>query len=81
MTKTSKFNGYQKVDNTKEIEFTSFLELYGNWDINIMLSPSDWSNIMLLNCTHEFDIMYAWNTDPNAGVIYKGHWNSGVVND
>jgi len=43
--------------------------------------PESWSNVVLLrlNYSDKYDLMYAYDEEPNRGVFYIGHWNDGVV--
>lgn len=82
MTKTSIFGQSEvKQEEKKQIEFVKYLSrVDGTLGVK-PCSPDDYENVTLLqkNYTTEFDLMWAYDDDPNEGYIYLGHWNDGIV--
>ena len=63
----------------KPIEFDSCLPLNtGLWKER-ETPPSSYDNVQLLERGGDWDIMLAWDNNINLPMIYRGHWNDGVV--
>ena len=81
MTKTTIFGQTeQEKSEKKQIELVKWLN---NFAMDDEWSPQQkWKNITLLQKRYsitEMDLMWAYNDNPNDGVLYLGHWNDGVV--
>ena len=81
MTKVSVFG--QKATESKQlkpIEFKYCVDSTGK--LSIAAHPSTWMNVQLFAKKYrggEFDLILAWDDNPNNGAIYLGHWNDGVI--
>lgn len=65
---------------TKNIEFLYFIvPEYKMFDQNT-ISPSHFSNIILLRkgIKEGEDLMWAYSGDPQSGCLYLGNWNDGT---
>lgn len=80
MTKTSVFLEDVKEGESKPIEFNMYIDPDMGALMPSRFTPVDWDNVMLMFSSGGYDIMFAWDGDNvNAGCLYKGHWNDGVV--
>jgi len=65
----------------KMIEFVKWLTLTEEFGIPSN-TPRQFRNIILLQTKYtidKLDLMYAYDTDVNCGVLYLGHFNDGIV--
>lgn len=79
MTKCTVFNPEQQKEkeDKKPIEFVTYIHSEGVAKVYNNL-PHDYDNIVLIK-RGTLDTMLAYDTDPDLGLIYLGHWNDGVV--
>ena len=71
--------GEDKPSSTKCIEFIKACQ-DGVW-VTPITQPCEWANIELIarNFVGIFDLMFAYDTNRRAGVLYLGHFNDGIV--
>lgn len=80
MTKVTILGEEQGSEPKNKIEFVSLID--SNGDFHDATQAGDWENIQLLSQKYDgspFDLMFAWNNNPNKGFLYLGHFNDGVV--
>lgn len=80
MTKITIIGEEPKIKELKKIEFIKVLKR----DLiisNSFFNTESFSNIELisLNYTKEFDLMFAYNSNRNKGALYLGKFNDGIV--
>lgn len=74
--------GAEKKEKKKPIEFDSVLGGDGNMTDLINPDAGVWKYIELISKSYtkdKRDLMYAYDSDRNDGVLYLGYWNDGVV--
>lgn len=80
MTKVSVFG--QQPTETKELKKIEFIEGLdaGSKMRYALRGPSSYENVMLLELGYfnDCDLIMAWD-NVNDKMIYRGHWNDGVV--
>jgi len=64
-----------------KIEFVKFLNFGKNWTPSTT-TPSEYGTIVLIcrnygGCEH--DLMFAYYTNKNEGLLYLGYFNDGIV--
>lgn len=87
MTKTSIFGQPEvKQDEKKPIEFVkSYLDgdcWIESEELTAGRLPINWENIVLLELGYNsdgLDLMWAYDDNPNKGMIFLGNWNDGIV--
>jgi len=82
MTKTSIFGQSEvKQEEKKPIKFVKYISKSFCEFQDARIKPIEWGRVMLLNpnYTDDLDLMWAYDGDPNYGVLYLGHWNDGIV--
>lgn len=67
----------------KGIEFNSYLSIDKDGDAKIegtFIYPEKWQNIEFISRYNEkVDLMFAYDTNRDDGILYLGQWNDGVV--
>lgn len=80
MTQVTKLFGEQKAAS-KKIEFVGYLD--HNLNIrNEPCSPDQWANIKLIGTRYsggDYDLMLAYDANPNESTLYYGYFNDGIV--
>ena len=82
MTKTSIFGQSEvKQEEKKPIEFVKYLSISKEKFGEAVRKPNIWENVILLekDYTCNFDLMWAYDSNPNCGCLYLGHWNDGIT--
>ena len=87
MTNTTTINSLfnQNRNDGIKIKFIKYIT-YSSEVESALTPPKDWKNIILLKRgifsdqkSIAYDVMFAWDDNPDCGYVYLGHWNDGVV--
>ena len=83
MTINSLFN--QNENKGIRIVFVKYIKNSGEV-FPAITPPKEWKNIILLKRgifsdqkSIAYDVMFAWDDNPDCGYVYLGYWNDGVV--
>lgn len=80
MTKVTILGATPEKKELKKIEFVKILQGI-EWDRDVC-EARIWLNITLLSRQYRetnLDLMFAWDSNPDIGALYLGHFNDGVV--
>lgn len=85
MTKVTKLVEEEEEENKLPIRFLYLLNYHGEILEPIELKPADYENIKLICKNYlrydenDLDLIFAWDSNPNNGVLYLGKFNDGIV--